>query len=76
LRILRILSAEQEPMPGTRWSSAEIAVFRLPEWSGGFFLAAENAGGEGCERREIEQETAVATGTRLPVAAMMPYGPT
>jgi hypothetical protein len=39
LRICKILSAVTGPIPGTNWSSSEVAVFKLTGAAGGFFFA-------------------------------------
>jgi hypothetical protein len=64
LRICKIFSAVTGPMPGTNWSSSDVAVFKLTGAAGGFFFAdAENRNTEN-ERRitqifAIERRTGV-----------------
>src|SRR5881628_1663340 len=43
LRICKIFSAVAGPIPGTFWSSSEVAVFRFTGFSGGFFFAGNSA---------------------------------
>jgi hypothetical protein len=44
LRICKILSAVTGPIPGTNWSSSDVAVFKLMGDGGGFFFAASKYG--------------------------------
>jgi len=59
LRIFRILSAVEGPIPGTCCNSDAVAVFRFTGCNGGFLLAA-NADAQDKRNRQREKRESVA----------------